>query len=55
MTPAQSSFDQGTVGFGSLQWDVDDQSRWLAVVEKMIDLFSQFEEAAVVPGHGCVR
>ena len=53
--PGTIEFDQGAVGFGSLNRHVDDQPRRLPVVEQMVDLFSQLEEAAVVAGHGRVR
>ena len=54
--PGAIEFDQGTGGFGSFNRHVYDQPRRsFVVVEQMVDLVSQLEEAAVVAGHSRVR
>ena len=45
-------FDQGVVGVGLVDRDVDDQPGWLEVVQQRVDLTPQLEEAAVVAGDG---
>ena len=54
MTPAASQFDQGTVCVAPQHGHVDDQTRRLAVVEQVVDLVSQAEEAVGVAGDSCL-